>query len=390
MVVDIVLVVLAVAGAVHGYRLGALVQVLSFGGFWLGLLLGVLVSAPVLGSMRPSPGRAALALALVLGPAVLLGTGGHLLGAWSNGVLRRHRLGPLDAGLGAVVSVVAVLLSAWLLANLVTSSRYPWFSSALERSHILRAVDDALPPVPSVFARVNTFLSGEGFPPVFADLSPPLAGAVTLPSAAAIAGAVRHAAGSTVKVLGEACGNVQEGSGFVAAPGLVVTNAHVVAGEATTDVEVGGAGYRATAVLFDPSFDLAVLRTAAPLGPPLQILAGEVGRGSQGAVLGYPENGPLAVSPAGVAARLTAEGRDIYGQGVVVRDVYQLEARVEPGNSGGPLLSLDGEVMGVVFSRSTVDPGVGYALTSPGVLSRVLEAERHSAPVGTGACTPGG
>ena len=389
-VADVVLVVVALAAAVHGVRLGALVQVLAFGGFLAGLVIGVVVSLPIVRTMHSTSGRTAVTMALVLGLALLLGMGGHVLGSWSNGVLRRFRLGPVDAALGAVVSIVAVLLSAWLVANLVTSSRYTWLSTALQRSSILQAVDGALPPVPSVFARVQSFLSGEGFPPVFVDLVPPVATPVSIPSPAQAAALAGMAERSTVKILGQACGNLQEGSGFVAGPGLVVTNAHVVAGEAETDVEVDGLDYRATAVSFDPSFDLAVLRTRAPLGPALTLRPTVVDRGAVGAVLGYPENGPLTVGPAGVAARLTAQGRDIYNQGVVVRDVYQLDARIQPGNSGGPLVDRSGAVIGVVFSRSTVDPGVGYALTSPGVLSRVLAAESRTAPVGTGGCTPDG
>jgi S1-C subfamily serine protease len=190
-----------------------------------------------------------------------------------------------------------------------------------------------------------------------------------------------------VKILGQACGSLQEGSGFVAAPGLVVTNAHVVAGETSTEVVVGGSQYRATTVLFDPSFDVAVLRTSAPLGSPLEIDSQNVGRGTEAAVLGYPENGPLVVGAAGVTAQLDAEGRDIYNQGLIIRSVYQLEAVVRPGNSGGPLVASNGQVVGVVFSRSTVNNNVGYALASPGVLQRVDQAERSQVSVSNGACT---
>jgi S1-C subfamily serine protease len=194
---------------------------------------------------------------------------------------------------------------------------------------------------------------------------------------------------STVKILGPACGNEQEGSGFVVGPGLVATNAHVVAGESTTEVVVAGTSYKATAVLFDPSFDLAVLRTKAPLGPALSIDPNLVTRGTQAAVLGYPEDGPLVIDPAGVTAEVTAIGRDIYNQGLVTRGVYALQADIRPGNSGGPLMGPGGQVIGVVFSRSTVLNTVGYALTSPGVLSRVQAAQSRLGAVSTGKCTSG-
>jgi len=173
--------------------------------------------------------------------------------------------------------------------------------------------------------------------------------------------------------------------------GLVVTNAHVIAGESSgnTQLFVGGTAYNATPVLFDPSFDLAVLRTAAPLGPALTIDPGLSPRGTPGAILGYPEDGPLSIGPAGVTEEVTAIGKDIYNNGSVTRGVYALEANVEPGNSGGPLMGPGGQVIGVVFSRSTVYPNVGYALTSPGVFSRVRTALNRRTAVGTGPCISG-
>jgi S1-C subfamily serine protease len=147
--------------------------------------------------------------------------------------------------------------------------------------------------------------------------------------------------------------------------------------------------YRATVVLFDPDFDLAILRTAAPLGPVLDIDPDQVPRGTQAAILGYPEDGPLTIGGAGVSGEITALGRDIYNQGVVIRGVYALDADVRPGNSGGPLVTAGGMVVGVVFSRSTVYANVGYALTSPGVLSRVQLAEGRTAPVSTEKCAAG-
>jgi S1-C subfamily serine protease len=214
---------------------------------------------------------------------------------------------------------------------------------------------------------------------------------VATPSNAATRALANPAVFSTVKILGTACTSEQEGSGFVVGPSLVATNAHVVAGEAggNTQVEVQGTDYGATVVLFDPSFDLAVLRTNAPLGPALTISPDMVGRGTQAALLGYPEDGPLTIDSAGVTEEVTAIGKDIYNNGSVTRGVYALDANVLPGNSGGPLMGPGGQVIGVVFSRSTVYSNVGYALTSPGVLSRVQAAASHRTAVSTGPCIAG-
>jgi S1-C subfamily serine protease len=246
-----------------------------------------------------------------------------------------------------------------------------------------------MPPVPSVFANVQTFLARPGFPSVFAALAPTTASSVATPTRTAAANMAASDLPSVVKVVGEACGFQQEGSGFVVGPGLVATNAHVVAGETTTKIEMGDVMYAATPVLVDPAFDMAVLRTDAPLGPALHVSAGVVSRGAQGAVVGYPEDGPLTVVPAGVDAVVTARGRDIYNQGTVVRQVYQLDTVVEPGNSGGPLVDGAGRVIGMVFSRSTSMSHVGYALTSAGVRKRVDDAALRTARVSTGACTEG-
>lgn len=386
---DLVLLVVLAAAAVHGLRLGALVQVFTFGGFLVGLTLGVLLALALGASVQSPVARQVLVVALVIGLAVLFGVTGRVVGGWSYVLVRRHHLGQVDSVLGVGVSVVAVLLSAWLVANVVASNSSDlWLDSAVHRSEILRSVDRMLPPVPSLFARVQSFLDAEGFPAVFVNLSGPNAPGVPLPSASAARRMGAPAAFSTVKVIGDACGYQQEGTGFVVGPSTVVTNAHVVAGERLTQVVTGGNGYRATVVLYDPAFDLAVLRTGAPLGPPLTLSDQIVPRGTQGAVLGYPENGPLTVGPAGVTANVVAQGRDIYNSGLVTRDFYEIDATVLPGNSGGPLMA-GGRVVGVVFSRSTVYQGVGYALASPGVAQRVALARGRTAAVSTGACVTG-
>jgi len=386
--VDAVVILLLLAAALHGLRVGALVQVLSLFGFAIGVTIGALLTGVVEPSVHTSVAKTAVALALVIGLGAGFGVLGRVLGAMGNVAARRHRLGPLDSAAGVGVAIVAGLFAVWLVANELAQTQYTWLSAAIQRSGVVRVVDGVMPPLPNVFSKVQTFFGSTGFPPVFSELEPaPLH--VALPSSRWAQNLARTAEASTVKVLGQACGYLQEGSAFVVASRTVVTNAHVVAGERTTYVVVQGAQYPAKAVYFDPTFDLAVLRTTAPLGRPLPIDGSTVASGTRGVVLGYPENGPLAVGPAAVADELAAQGRNIYNQGTVTRRVYQVDASVQPGNSGGPLLDAAGQVIGVVFSRSTVYSGVGYALASPGVLSRVRASAHHVAPVATGACTSG-
>jgi S1-C subfamily serine protease len=386
--VDLLLIGLMLLAAVHGLRLGALVQLLTFGGFWIGMVLGTLVWVPALSFIHDNTVRAVVTVAVVLLTGSGFGFIGRVIGTYSNVTVRRYHLGAIDSGLGVMVAVVAVLLSSWLVASVISSpnSRFTWLSTAVARSDILHSVDQVLPQVPSVFTDLQNFLANSGFPQVFSTLTPPSTGPVATPAPAATQALADPAIYSTVKVLGAACGNEQEGSAFVVGKGLVATNAHVVAGEGYTEVVLGGTPYKATPVLFDPNFDLAILRTSAPLGPVLHIDPDLVARGTQAAVLGYPDDGPLNIGSAGVTAEVTAVGKDIYNQGSVTRGVYALDADVRPGNSGGPLVIAGGEVIGVVFSRSTVYDNVGYALTSPGVLARVEQAERQETPVSTGKC----
>jgi len=176
------------------------------------------------------------------------------------------------------------------------------------------------------------------------------------------------------------------------APGLVVTNAHVVAGIASPDV-IDSTGRHSTSVaLFDPRLDIAVLRVPGLTDPVLPIHTDAVGRGTTGVVLGYPNGGPLTARKAGVAAVFEANGLDIYGSSQTTRQIYQLDAVVQPGNSGGPLVAsgdpgiANGTVIGVVFARSTSNTDVGYALAMPAVATDVAHAEATRKTVGTGSC----
>ena len=387
-VVDVILVVVVVLAAYQGARVGAVVQVCAIVGFLGGLYLGALLASVTVRAVHTPTARTAVALSTMVAVAFTLGTVGRVLGGRL--VVRVHPglVRSVDAVLGTVVAVVAGLVTFWLLASTLVNSSSAAVDSAILQSRVINALDSVLPPPPSVFSRAQGFLTAEGFPPVFAALAPASARPVALLSEADLRRAVLAAGPSTVKVEGYGCGVLQEGSGFVTAPGLVVTNAHVVAGIARPLVQVGNSAMSTRVVFFDPSFDLAFLRVPGLHAPTLRLDPSAVGRGTQAAVLGYPEGGPFTADGAGVMALFEAEGRDIYGRSLTVRNVYEINAVVRPGNSGGPLVLPDGEVVGVVFSRSTVDANVGYALTSPDVLKRLDEALPVTTAVGTGACTP--
>jgi S1-C subfamily serine protease len=388
-IVDVVVVVVVALAAFQGLRLGAIVLVLSYGGFLVGLYPGALLASVTVGWVQSQPARTAVALVTWLGVATLCGLAGRIVGGLAFARVHRGRLGFVDSALGVVVAVVASLLVLWLLASTLVNSSSLSLNASIAQSRIIRSLDSVLPAPPSVFSRVQAFLSSEGFPPVFAQLAPASAGPVSLPGNAQLQDAVTRAGASTVKIIGDGCGQIQEGSGFVVAPGLVVTNAHVIAGIPHPMVEDSTGLHQTTVVSFDPSYDLAVMRVNGIDEPSLVLDPDQVSRGVQAAVLGYPGGGPFTVVAAGVMADFEAEGRDIYGQGLTIRNVYEIQAMVRPGNSGGPLVQPDGDVIGVVFSRSTTNDDIGYALASPGVLSRVVAAAHLASPVGTGGCTSG-
>ena len=388
-IVDLVILVALALAAFQGFRLGGVVQVLTFGGFLVGLYLGALLASVTVRWAHAQSARTALALVTMVGVAILCGAVGRIVGNLAFGRVHRGVLGPIDSALGVLVTVAATLLAVWLLANTLVNSSSLALNASIAHSRIIRSLDGVLPAPPSVFSQVQGFLSAEGFPPVFAQLAPASAGPVALPGNAQLQQAVARAGASTVKIISDGCGQIQEGSGFVVAPGLVVTNAHVVAGIAHPSVEDGNGLHDTTVVSFDSSYDLAVMRVPGLTDPSLVLDPNVVPRGVEAAVLGYPGGGPFTADAAGVMAEFQAEGRNIYGQGLPIRDVYEIQAVVRPGNSGGPLVEPDGQVIGVVFSRSTTNGDIGYALTSPGVLTRVSRAAGATGPVGTGACAPG-
>jgi S1-C subfamily serine protease len=387
--VDVVVLVIVAVSAVSGLKRGAALQLFSYGGFWGGLLLGAVLTPFIASHIHSSTGKAVVAILLVLGLAFVLGTVGSVLGMHSGAALRRLKLGPVDSALGVGVAVIATLLVVWLAGSLIGASSFTSLASAMQSSRIVRALDNVLPQPPSIFAKVETFLGHEGFPLVFSGLPPAIAGFVPLPDNSAVNAAVNAAGPSTVKIEGQACGLTQEGSGFVVAPGLVVTNAHVVAGVARPQVIDSRGVHDATAVVYDPALDIAVLRVQALTDPSLHLDPNMVGRGATGAVLGFPGGGPFTFGPAGVMAAFQATGWDIYGNVEATRSIYEIDAVVRPGNSGGPLVESGGLVIGVVFARSTANDSVGYALATPAVLQKVRTAESSTGSVSTEGCTSG-
>lgn len=385
--VDVIILVLLASAVAHGLRQGAAVQLLGFGGFWGGLLVGALVAPFVSGLFEGQFARIFVSLLAIFGLASLAGGVGREVGVHVWGGLRKMKLGPLDTLLGAGIAVGATLLAVWLIALMLATMPIRSIARGIHESAIIRAVTDVMPPAPTVFSQIRRLLSAADFPDVFEGLEPTPSEDVALPADPAVREVAEADRDSILKIVGTGCGGISTGSGFNVGENLVVTNAHVIAGIDNIAVEeANGRSRSATAVFFDPDYDVAVLRTSGLRGDVLELARRTVQRGSGTAILGYPGGGGFTASAAAALDQFNAVGRDIYGRKLVERRVYQLRADVRQGNSGGPYLARSGEVVGVVFAASATQQGIGYALISPDVATRVDQARGAQGAADTQEC----
>jgi S1-C subfamily serine protease len=370
-VLDLALLVLVLLQLASGWRDGFLVTTLGLLGLVSGAVVAVLV-LPLLAGFLGSTG--AQALVVVLGTLVLAMVG-RLGGAVLGARLRGRDPSPAARGLGAatggLVGALAVLVLAWSVAGALRVAPFPSLVSAVSSSSLLRAVDDALPSqAGSTMASFWAATSGDALPGAFSAFGREEIANVEAPAPLTPSPGLEATRMSTVKVTGtaEVCSKDLSGSGFVLertpTSALVVTNAHVVAGLERPQVRAGGEGeaFAASVVAFDPVADLALLDVPGLTAEPLVRGDGLV-PAEDAVVAGFPLDGPYTLVGARAREALTAQGRDVYGKGVAVRDVYSLNTSVQHGNSGGPVLSPQGLLEGVVFARSYDDPSTAYALT---------------------------
>lgn len=385
---DILLLLVILVYAASGYRRGLVAGCVSLAGFVGGAVIGVWVLPWMMDLV--SPGTTTATITAVLTVLVPTAVGHELAGRLA--LRLRHELdrGPLriaDGVGGAAANVVAVLVVSWVAASVLAASASSVVSQAIRGSSLLGTVQDVMPETtPAWFSRATSALTEAGFPQVFNPFESEPATSVARPSGDSVtATASRAATRSSVKVEGVADGQGREGSGFVYASEHVMTNAHVVAGIDEPTVRVGGTGrtYEARVVLFDADKDVAVLDVPGLEAPVLPFDTSAT-RGDAAVVAGYPQDGGLDLQAATVANKIQARGQNIYGSEIVTREIYSIRSTVLPGNSGGPLLTTDGKVYGVVFARSTSDAETGYVLTADEVADDAAQAARSSTPVDTG------
>jgi S1-C subfamily serine protease len=388
---DLVAILLVVLAVVLGFNSGALPQVGGLlgavGGGALAILLlphlaDPLEAVPV--GIRPYVVLAGLLMAVGVGESI-----GSAIGRTAARSLGSGYLGAADRLAGSLTGAAQALLVVWLAGGLLAIGPLPRLTEAAQTSTTIRTLNAVLPPPTEIATELGQLLDDSGLPDVFVGFEPLPRPTVDRPTDATTRAIAADAEGSTVRVLAGVCGAAASGSGVVVAPGYVVTNAHVVAGAQEGGLvasTTGGPPVEARVVLFDPSLDVALLLAPDLGAPALRFATSEPARGTVGAALGYPGGGGLTIVPAAVTGSYRATGRDIYDEARVDREIIELRAQIDRGDSGGPFVTEDGTIGGLIFAEARTDPEVGYALSPTSVAVRIAPAIGRTDAVDTGPC----
>ena len=385
---DWCLVVLALAYALSGYWQGFIAGAFATAGLVLGGLVGIWLAPVLLGDAAPSLWVSLGALFVVLVMASIGQAALQFIGTRLRAKLTWQPIRAVDAVGGAALSMVAVLLVAWMLGVAISGSRIPGISPQVRDSRVLLAVNDVMPARAQQALRSFDQVVGSSFFPRYLEpfarerivnVPPAQARVVRDPD-------VRDARKSVFKVRSNnRCGSGVEGTGFLYAPGKLMTNAHVVAGVTEPMVRTGNTSVRGTVVYYNPDVDIAVIDVPDLEGPTISFDLNGRER-QQGAVLGYPQDGPYDAQPVRIRSDQRLRSPDIYGNGTVTRHVFSVRGLIRPGNSGGPLVSTAGKVLGVVFAASVSDKQTGYALTSDQVRRAAALGLNSDEKVSSGNC----
>jgi S1-C subfamily serine protease len=384
---DWCLVVIAAAYALSGYWQGFITGAFATVGLLLGGLVGIWLAPHLLGDADPSLWVSLAALFVVLvcasfGQAILQYAGSRV-----RAQITWQPVRALDAVGGAALSVVAVLVVTWMLGVAVSGSRIPGIGPMVRDSRVLTAVNDVMPTEAQGLLRGFDRVVGSSFFPRYLEPFAPERIIEVQPAPGNVVRdpEVQQAEKSVFKIRGNnRCGDGIEGTGFLYSPHRIMTNAHVVAGVTEPKVRVGSRTLDATVVYYDSDIDVAVLDVDID-GPTVSF--DTTGKAQDPAVvLGFPNDGPFDAQPARIRAEQRLRSPDIYGRGTVTREVFSLRGLVRPGNSGGPLVSRAGKVLGVIFAASVTDKQTGYALTADQVAQAATRGLTASTRVSSGNC----
>lgn len=384
---DLVLIAFILLALVRGYQRGFVVSLLGFVGFVVGGVAALAYAPRFITDLNPGTRLLVLIFVVLLGANLLQALTVFI----ANAIRKRLLWKPLrvvDSLLGMTFTVVGTILMLWGLAAVLRVAPFASLSTAVADSRVISVLDARVPDIArQSVAEARKVIEGSNFPQVFAALGPePYLDSTPPDSTVTSSPAVKAAFESVVKINGSApsCRRLVEGSGFVI-DGYVMTNAHVVAGVNEPSVLIQGRRLPGTVVYFDPKKDIALLHLDRMPARELQLATGGEA-GDSAVVAGYPGNGPFSAIAARIRGQITALGEDIYGRTRVSREVYAITASVRPGNSGGPLISNDGRVLGMVFARSVTDQETGYALTAEELRAALAKVAGSTTGVAVGGC----
>jgi S1-C subfamily serine protease len=386
--VDFIILIFLLLALLRGFEIGAVRQVFSAIGLLSGLFLGTWLSHWFVHYAHTTQSRSWTALLCTLTVAmILLGVGEYFGLLLKSRLSRNHEGDSVDRAVGVVIGVATAVVTIWLAAAVLVRLPYTALQTDIRGSGLIKTMDQALPSAPNLIADLSQYIDPNGFPTVFSGGEPvPIHLNTPTPTPAQFAAAVNADETSVVKVEGLGCGGIVEGSGFVVANGLVATNAHVVAGVTSPYVLDNNGQHHATVIWFDPNLDFAVLQVSNLAGNPLSINTNDIANGTNSVVMGFPGGSGFTATPAVLLDEFQATGTNIYGQGNTNRLIYEVKATVIPGNSGGPLATTNGQVIGIVFAQSTTYNQVGYALAMKQVVNELHQAEANPTPTSSGAC----
>lgn len=385
---DVFIILIVLGYAVSGYIQGFLTGLVATIGLLIGGGIAIYVTPMILGTRSPTAMMALFAVVGVLIFALIGQAIGTYVGARVREGVRWRPARWLDSLAGGVLGVVAVLAVSWAMGYAVSGTQIPYLSQSVRESAVLGEVDKVMPDAAdNALNAFNQVLDTNLFPRYLDPFESENILAVEPPDEATLGlPAVQEASKSVVKILGTAiCNRGIEGSAFVYAQDRVMTNAHVVAGVRRPFVVVGELRLSAEVVVYDPKLDIAVLAVNGLGLEPLEFdTTGKAG--DDAAVLGFPENGPFDARAARIRQVQSLRSPDIYNRGQVIREAFSIRSLVRSGNSGGPLISAQGDVYGVIFAASVSDESTGYAVTASQVASDARVGRRANTPVDTGEC----
>ncbi len=385
--VDAIIAALLIVVVIEGVRVGVLSQLFIIGGFFAALFLGGWLFPYLVRFHDPTLRTIVNALLVLLSAMYVAGRsfdiGQNIHWSFRFGKLRnKHVLETGETILGSLPSLAAGLIAVWLLGVMIGRLPFAGLSNSVNDARIMQTLAQILPPVPAVFAEFDRHIDPNAEPYVAAAPSPH---ADFHYAAADVEAAAAKANHSIVRITSFSCGGIVSGSGFAVGPGLVATDAHVIAGSKRPIIKYNAMSYEGTPVHFDAGLDLALLRVPGLKAPVLSLAPRNVSLNATVAALGYP-GGNYHVEPGIIRDTRATAGASIYNQGSFGRGIYLVQTHVDYGNSGGPIVMKNGQVAGIIFSKSDDTPDVAYALTSVHIASALQHAKTSHTRVGTGAC----